>query len=75
MLDGVDGCKTKGARTQKTGITVEIRFLMRTAFVPVKRYMSNGPLKPEFPPEVKEQRLCALIELEYERSKSGRTKI
>lgn len=49
MLDGVEGCKTKRARSPKAGITIEIRFLMRTEFVPVRRYMSNGPLKPEFP--------------------------
>lgn len=66
MLDGVEGYKTKRARSQKAGITIEIRFLMRTAFVPVRRHMSNCPLKPEFPLEVKEQCLCALIELEYE---------
>lgn len=84
MLERGEGCKTKRVRFQKAGITIEIRFLMRTAFVPVRRYMSNCPLKPEFPLEVKEQLLCALIELDWERkklvrsfhtSKSGRTKI
>lgn len=84
LLDGVEGCKTKRDRSQKAGITIEIRFLMRIAFVPVRRYMSNCPLKAEFPLAVKEQLFCALTELECEGkklvrsfhpSKSGRIKI
>lgn len=66
MLDGVEGCKTKRVRILKAGITIEIRFLMRSAFALVRRYMSNCSLKSEFPLEVKEQLLCDVIELEYE---------
>lgn len=75
LWDRGEGYKTKRVRSQKAGITIEIRFLMRTAFVPVRRYMSNCSLKPEFPQEVKEQLLCALIELEYEGKKLVRSAV